>query len=366
MPIELPSSGNGRLAVIGPSGAKIARLRGALIADCVARGIPVLALAPDMTATDSSSLIALGAEARAFVLRAPGFPLFRSTRAAGALAKTLKDWGATAVLAYGDVGPLAIRAARKARTGRKVLLVNELRERKLTKSLVASVRRADAVVAHNSDDARILARGVAKKATAIIRVAGAGAAVAAGEASPLPPLDGPVVFLAASRLDKVKGVLDYLEAARIARDTGLDARFVLAGPEGSEQGAIGADAISRYAAAVQYIGDQSDLGAALRTAHVFVCPSSCEGMPHAVLQAMAAGRAIVATDVAGARDTVDENVNGTLVPAGDAAALAEAFQRLVKNKALLTAMGRASYAKAARGFSVHDVNRALLEALRLL
>lgn len=367
MPSEVPSGGKGRLAIIGPSGARIARLRGTLIAECAARGIPVLVLAPEMSAGDSSNLMALGAEARAIVLQAPGFPLFRKARAAGTLATTLKDWGTTAVLAFGnDVAPFSVRAARKARAGRTVLLVSEIRDRKLTKSLLGAVRRADIVVVQNGDDARLVLHGVSKRPPHIVRVAGAGAPITSAEASSLPPLDGPVVFLAAARLDKIKGVLDYLEAARIAQQTGIDARFVLAGPEGSEPGAIGADIISRYATAVQYTGDQSDLTGALREAHVFVCPSLCEGMPHAVLQAMAAGRAIIATDVPGVRDTIDENVNGTLVAPGDPNALAEAFQRLTKNRSLLPAMGRASHAKAVRGFSAQDVNRALLEALQLV
>lgn len=366
MPSDAPRMSKGRLAVIGPSGSRIARLRGPLIADCIARGIQVLALAPDMGAQGSSSLIALGAETKAFALDPGGLPLFRKARAAAALAQELRSWGATAVLAFGNgVTPLAVRAAKKARAQRTILIVSEIRDRKLPKDLAGALRKADTVIVHNRDDERIVGGMLAKSKTEVVRVTGAGAPVEGTEALELPAATGPLVFLAVARLDKIKGVADYLESARLARERGLDARFILAGPEGCEPGAVSADVLSRYAANVQYVGDQSDLLALFRDAHIFVSPSHCEGLPHAALQAMAAGRALVATDIPGARELVDENVNGTLVPPGEPAALCEAYLRLAKNRGLLPAMARASRAKAVRGYSAREVLRTLLEQLRL-
>ena len=175
----------------------------------------------------------------------------------------------------------------------------------------------------------------------------------------------PVLFLAAARLDRIKGVQDYLEAARIARERGLDARFHLAGPDGTGDGALKPETLSRYGAAVQYEGDVADLPARIRDCHVFVCPSHLEGMSPAVLAGMAAGRPLIVTDIPGARETVDEMVNGTIVPPGDPVALAAAFERMVRNRALLTPMGLASRAKAERGFSSAAVHETLLAALHL-
>jgi glycosyltransferase involved in cell wall biosynthesis len=367
MPTEAPRARTGRLAVIGPSGSLIARLRGGLIEACLARNVGVLAFAPDMGAEGSRSLILLGAEAQSIALKQSVFSPMRRAREISSLAGQLMTQGASAALIFGNhIAPMAVRAARKARVGRVILLINEIRDRKLAKGVVAAIRMSDAVIVHNDEDARLVRAAVGRSPVEVVRVTGAGIDLAALDRRDLPPLDGPIRFLAAARLDPIKGVLDFLEAARTAKNAGISAEFVLAGPEGRERNTIGADTIARYAPFVQFAGDQADLRGLIEDAHVFVCPSRCEGMPHAVLQAMAAGRPIIASDVPGVRDTVDENVNGTMVPAGDAAGLAEAFHRMVRQRTLLPAMGRASRAKAERGFSSLDVNRSLLATLRLL
>ena len=88
-------------------------------------------------------------------------------------------------------------------------------------------------------------------------------------------------------------------------------------------------------------------------------------MPHAVQQAMAAARPVIVTDVAGSRETVDEFVNGILVPPRDPKALGEAMRRIVKHKDMLAALGRASRAKAERQFDITTVNADLRAALGL-
>lgn len=359
------AGGNHRLAVIGPSARQIARLRGALVSDCLQRGVRVLALAPDMGAAAAGGLIASGVEAEVLQLPQKRFSLTASRRARHALVEQISAWQTSAVLAFGaHVAPMAISAARKARVGRVVLLVSEIRDRALDRKMVAAIRMADVVVVHNAEDRLLVLAAAEGSAAKVIVVAGAGTDVSSSGPIPLPPADGPLVFAAAARLDTVKGTLDYLDAARMAAQKGITARFLLAGSEGLESDAIKADILARYADAVQYVGDKDDLRAFLAEAHVFVSASRCEGMPHAVLQALAAGRPIIATNIIGTRDTVDEMVNGTLVAPGQPAQLVEAFERLVRNKALLGAMARASRAKAERRFSQAEVNAALLLALQ--
>lgn len=361
---EASKTGGGSLAIIGPTGRQIARLRGGLIRAAVDKGARVMALAPEMDPSGSSALLALGAETRPLALKATGRPFFRKSRARHALASELMNWGASAVLVFGSaVAPMAVRAAREARVARVVLLVSEIRDRRLDRGMIKAMRMADAVIVHNGDDLRLVEAAMGGPKAPVIRVGGAGADLRREAALPLPPLEGPVVFLAASRLEKVKGVLEFLEGARLALISGIPARFVLAGPEGLEKSAIGAGVISQYSSSVHYAGDAADLRAALQDAHVFVCPSHCEGMPHAVLQALAAGRPVLATDIPGSRDTVDENINGTLVQSGSAQALADAFVRLTRNKQLLPSMARASRAKAERNFSASAVHEAIFDAL---
>ena len=77
----------------------------------------------------------------------------------------------------------------------------------------------------------------------------------------------------------------------------------------------------------------------LEQCHVFVYPSRADGMPQPVLQAMAAGRPIVTTNIAGCRDTVDERVNGCLVAPRDAEALAEGMESYLKRPDLIPGYG---------------------------
>ncbi len=369
---DMAKAATQRLVIAGPSAALIARLRGGLIRDCINRNVRVLAMAPAMRAEDAPALIAMGAEVEAYSLRAEGFSLWPERKAIGLLAAQFAQSRPDAVLAFGANAPFAIAAAKRASVKRIVLLVSELAERAQSlksKKLRRAIKAADVTIVHNLEDERFVSESKLIGPGRLVRVTGAGADLTGMEGLPMPgdaaAASVPLIFLACSRLDRIKGVVDYLEAAALIAAEGHAARFILAGPEGTGSHAVQMGFISRYAASVEYAGDARDLTAAIKDAHVFVCPSHIEGMPHALLQAMAAGRPIIATDIAGSRETIDEMVNGTLVPPRDPAALADAFRRLLKHRALLPAMARASRAKAARGFAMADVNVRILEALKL-
>ena len=98
---------------------------------------------------------------------------------------------------------------------------------------------------------------------------------------------------------------------------------------------------------------------------MFVYPAHGEGMPGAVLEAMSMGRPIITTDTPGCRDTVDERVNGCLVPPGNPEALAEAMQSFLRRPELIAAMARASRMKAERRFDQRPVVAALMDVLGL-
>ena len=376
MPIDTAEAATKRLVIAGPSAVLIARLRGGLIRDCIGRGVRVLAMAPALRAEDAPSLMSMGTDVESFVLRDEAFSLWPERKAIGMLAAQFQQSRPDAVLAFGAVAPFVVAAAKRAGIERIVLLISELpaRARSLkSKTLRRAIKASDVTIVHNLEDDRLISEANLVPQGRILRVAGAGADIAGMDGLAMPDIGQdleanpktPLVFLACSRLDRTKGVVDFLEAAAAVMAEGHPARFVLAGPEGSGTGAVQMDIISRYAASVEYAGDARDLPAAIRDAHVFVCPSHLEGMPHALLQAMAAGRPIIATDIAGARETINEMVNGTIVPPRNPAALADAFRRLLKHRALLPAMARASRAKAARGFAMADVNARLMEALKL-
>jgi glycosyltransferase involved in cell wall biosynthesis len=98
---------------------------------------------------------------------------------------------------------------------------------------------------------------------------------------------------------------------------------------------------------------------------VFVYPSHVEGMPLAVLEALATGRPVITTDTPGCRETVDEKVSGCLVPPGDSEALMRAMRSFLKRPDLIPSLSRAARLKAERRFDSTDVNRTVESVLGL-
>lgn len=97
---------------------------------------------------------------------------------------------------------------------------------------------------------------------------------------------------------------------------------------------------------VAFLGHHGDVPALLRSQAVFVLCTHYEGMPLALVEAMAAGCACVASDVIGVRGVIEDGVTGLLVPEGDAPALADALARLLRDPALAALLGRAARARA--------------------
>ena len=101
--------------------------------------------------------------------------------------------------------------------------------------------------------------------------------------------------------------------------------------------------------------------------HIMAFPSYYrEGVPLSLIEACAAGRPIVTCDSIGCRDTVDDGVNGFLIPPRDSDALAEKLRVLFLDKSLREAMGRKSREKAEKEFSLKIVVEKHLEVYHLL
>lgn len=115
--------------------------------------------------------------------------------------------------------------------------------------------------------------------------------------------------------------------------------------------------------AVEVLGELADIRPALAAAHVSVLPSHSEGMPRAVLEALAMGRPVITSDIPGARETVDERVNGVLVPPSQVEPLVAAMESFLKRPDLIAAMARASRQKAERRFDAAAVNAVLHHVL---
>ncbi len=178
------------------------------------------------------------------------------------------------------------------------------------------------------------------------------------------PVGTPTVLLPA-RLLREKGICEFAAAAAELRRCGFAARFVVAGrPDPDNRGALSAREITDLAAAsgVQWLGDCGDMPRCLNEAHIVCLPTYYrEGVPKVLLEACAAGRAIVTTDTPGCRDVVRAGENGLLVPPQDATALAAAIRRLLEDPQLRTRMGMAARARAERDFGIEKVVQSHLE-----
>jgi glycosyltransferase involved in cell wall biosynthesis len=160
----------------------------------------------------------------------------------------------------------------------------------------------------------------------------------------------PLVVLPARMLFD-KGVGELIDATRILRGRGVPLRVLLAGePDFQNRAAIPADVIANWVleGVVEYAGFVRDMPSLLTAAHIVCLPSYREGLPKALLEAAAAGRPIVTTDVPGCRDVVTDGENGLLVPARNAHALADALQRLLTDQSVRLRMGTANRERAER------------------
>jgi glycosyltransferase involved in cell wall biosynthesis len=213
--------------------------------------------------------------------------------------------------------------------------------------------RGSKVVFENVDDLRSLVDGGAVRAEDAVLIRGAGVDVAVYPRA-VEPAGAPVVTLV-SRMLWAKGIGEFVEAASSLRAQRVAARFWLVGaPDPKSPASVPEDQLRRWRdeGVVEWLGHRDDVPAILARSHVFCLPSAYgEGLPKCLLEAMAAGLAIVSTDIPGCRDAVRADVNGLLVPPRDPAALAAALRRLIEDPALRRRFGAAGRLRAEREFA---------------
>lgn len=176
-----------------------------------------------------------------------------------------------------------------------------------------------------------------------------------------------IEFLAIGRLLRAKGFREYYEAARIVKASNPNVSFKLVGPLDPSPDGISIDEVKSWGddGVIDYIGETNDVLSCIQKCDVFVLPSYHEGMPRTVLEAMAIGRPILTTNVAGCRDTVEEYVNGILVEKKDIDGLVCAMEWYIENSNQIPEMGRNSRLICERLFDVHVVNSKMAEVMEL-
>jgi len=226
-------------------------------------------------------------------------------------------------------------------------------------------RRNSHVLLQNEEDKQfVTAKLRVSPATAtIIR----GAGVDVNLYRPTPELEGVPIVLLPARMLWNKGISEFVEATSLLKGKGLVARFVLAGDSDSASpSAIPRKQLMEWKASgvVELWGHRDDMPQVIAEANLICLPSYREGIPKALLEAAASGRAIVTTDVPGCRDVVRQRINGILVAPKDSVGLANAIEELLKDTARRREMGRRGREIAVSEFSQEIVMEQTLALYR--
>lgn len=225
--------------------------------------------------------------------------------------------------------------------------------------------RAAGVFFQNREDRRIFeSRRLLGPATPVFYARGTGVDTSHFAEAPLPA--GPITFLLVGRLLEAKGIRDYAKAAAILKREFPDARFQVLGPPETGPGSLDLSQIAAWQeeGLIEYLGETRDVRPYLAKAHVAVLPSWREGTPTALLEAMSAGRPLVATDVPGCREVVQEGENGFLVEVRNPGALAGAMRRFLLDRDLISRLGKASRKLACREFDANVVADGILADIK--
>lgn len=267
---------------------------------------------------------------------------------------------------YGSVAAwLAhVRATVNALAGLGYVFSSNQRKARLLRPLVKLayhflLNRANSrTIIQNPEDLHLLTNAafLGPEKTVLIR----GSGVDVDLFSPAPESQGVPIIVMACRMLWDKGVNEFVQAARLLRDAGISARFVLVGKSDTENPmAVPVSQLDEWQRQgdVEWWGHREDMHRVFALSHIACLPTFYgEGLPKVLIEAAACGRAIVATDVPGCREIVHHGENGLLVPARDPRALAEALKQLINNSSLRQRMGKRGREIAEAEFSVERVN----------
>ena len=168
------------------------------------------------------------------------------------------------------------------------------------------------------------------------------------------PSDDVPCVVYVGRLRTVKGVYVLLDAwAEVVRQ--VPARLLIAGDGPEGDGLVARAAELGITDSIEFMGAVDDVPSVHARGVIYAQPSFQEGMPNSVLEAMASGLPVVATQISGNVDLVFEDDNGLLVPSGDAPAMARALVTLLKDPARAHRMGLRSRERVTRRYGLDAV-----------
>jgi glycosyltransferase involved in cell wall biosynthesis len=369
------------LLIVSHYAPSVINFRGPLIQALRGEGVRVQVLAPDWQPQTQQAAQALGADTAAYDLSRAGLNPFADLHTLLQLWRHFNASKPAVVFTHAaKTNVWGMLAAALAGVPHRVAMVEGMgyaftesaRGRTLKQRLVGEVlatlyriafKLAHKVVVLNPDDAADLQRlcGLPPHKTVLL----GGIGVPLQDWPLYPAHTRPISFTLVARLLREKGILEYLQAARLVKAQHPEAGFYLLGGLDENPGGLSRADIQPWLndGTVVWPG-QVNVKPWLAKTSVFVLPSYYrEGVPRSTQEAMAMGRPVITTDVPGCRETVVDGLNGFMVPPRNVPALAEAMLKFIQTPNLVATMGAESRRFAEERFDMDKINRKLMDVL---
>jgi glycosyltransferase involved in cell wall biosynthesis len=225
------------------------------------------------------------------------------------------------------------------------------------------------VIFQNPDDMAMFTKSAIAQHDACVLIRGAGVDLREFQPSSEPP-EQPIVVVFASRMLWAKGVGAFVSAATRLRNARFNARFVLVGASDSgSPSAVPEQQLRLWheSGIVEWWGRRDDMPFVFSQSHIVCLPTTYgEGVPKVLIEAAASARPIVATNVPGCREIVQDGNNGILVPPKDEIALVDALRQLIVDPERRRSMGLRGREIAETEFAVEKVVDETLAVYRAL
>lgn len=365
-----------KFILISPKNRTVYNFRGDLIKEIVSKGYEVIVTGPNKDGLDK--IEELGVRFVHIPLNKTGLNIIGDIRYIFDLMKLFKKERPDITLGY-TIKPViygaiaaklvGVKNINSMVTGAGYVFTAKTIKAKIIKFLVSILYRigfkcANTVIFQNSDDLKEFTElGLLSEDKCKI-VNGSGVNMDKFQPSEFPKT---LTFFMLSRVMYSKGVREYLQAAKIAKEKYPQIRFMLLGAVENIQDSLSMDDLKPYIKdeIIDYFGETNDVSAYYKQTSVYVLPSYREGTPRTVLEAMAMGRPIITTNAPGCRETVQDGCNGFLIPIKDVDLLVEKMEWFVKHQDKIAEMGQASYDICLNKFDVKKVNEDMLNHMNI-
>lgn len=370
-----------KIAIISNSAFSTVNFRKRMIEDITANGWKVYVLAPDFNDKFRNSLEASGAIPVDIRMVRTGLNPAGDMRTLYNLVKTLKQISPDATFSYGikpviyglissRIVDVPNRYAMIAGLG--LLYVDQdpvtLRS-KFLKSFANlmyrfSLRYADTVFFQNFGDIDLFVGNHIIPESKVVKLNGTGVDLNDFDLSSNG--NESVSFILVSRLIKMKGIYDYVEAAKRIKKNHDGVKFLLLGDRDENPNSVELSDLKRWVAdeIIEWPGHVDDVRPWLSKSSVFVLPTYYkEGIPKSILEAMAMGKPVITTDINGCREAVIDGDNGFLIEPKNIDSLFQKMEYFINNPVMIEKMGLKSRFRAEQFFDVNDVNKKIIDII---